>query len=97
MNLAGWTQKLLGKPCITVGSVGLNSSFIDEEKRDTVDVSSVVKYSFNELSHRLNKGEFELVAIGRALLQDPEWVLKVREDRLDELSDYSKTSLMSLL
>ncbi|MFT5453014.1 MAG: 2,4-dienoyl-CoA reductase-like NADH-dependent reductase (Old Yellow Enzyme family) [Enterobacterales bacterium] len=97
LNLAGWTQKITGKPCIAVGSVGLSGSFIDEEKRDMAESSSVAKDSFNELSGRLNKGEFALVAIGRALLQDPEWVLKVRENRLDELADYSKKSLMSLV
>jgi len=97
LNLAGWTKKLTGKPCISVGSVGLNSSFIDEEKRDMVESSEVAEDSFENLSERLNNKEFELVAIGRALLQDPEWVLKVRENRIDELSDYSKKSLTSLV
>lgn len=97
LNLAGWTKKLTGKPCITVGSVGLNSSFIDEEKRDMVEKSEVAKESLDNLSERLNNNEFELVAVGRALLQDPEWVLKVRENRLDELKDYSKESLASLV
>lgn len=97
LNLAGWTKKITGKPCITVGSVGLNSSFIDEEKRDMVDASGVAKESFENLSERLNNDEFELVAVGRALLQDPEWVAKVRDNRLDELSDYSKKSLTSLV
>ncbi|MDQ7051040.1 MAG: NADH:flavin oxidoreductase [Enterobacterales bacterium] len=97
LNLAGWTKKLTGKPCITVGSVGLNSGFIDEEKRDMIEASAVAKDSFENLAERLEKEEFELVAIGRALLQDPEWVAKVREDRLDELSDYSKKSLMQLV
>ncbi len=96
LNLAGWTKQLTGKPCITVGSVGLNSSFIDEEKRDMVESSAVAEESFDNLSDRLNNNEFELVAIGRALLQDPEWVLKVRENRLSELSDYSKKSLTTL-
>ena len=77
--------------------MGLNSSFIDEEKRDMVEASEVAKDSFDNLSKRLNNDEFELVAIGRALLQDPEWVLKVRENRLDELSDYSKKALTSLV
>jgi 2,4-dienoyl-CoA reductase-like NADH-dependent reductase (Old Yellow Enzyme family) len=35
--------------------------------------------------------------VGRALIQDPEWVIKVRENRLDELQDYSKDSLMKLV
>ena len=45
LNLAGWTKKLTGKPVITVGSVGLNASFIDEEKRDMVDGSGVATAS----------------------------------------------------
>ncbi|MGV6851789.1 MAG: NADH:flavin oxidoreductase [bacterium] len=96
LNLAGWTKKLTGKPCISVGSVGLNSSFIDEEKRDMVDQSGVEQSSFEDLAKRIEHEEFDLVAIGRALLQDPEWVLKVRENRLDELDDYSKQSLKTL-
>ena len=96
LNLAGWTKKLTGKPVITVGSVGLNASFIDEDKRDMVDASGVASGNIEELAARLAADEFELVAVGRALLQDPEWVIKVREGRFDELSDYSKKSLMEL-
>jgi 2,4-dienoyl-CoA reductase-like NADH-dependent reductase (Old Yellow Enzyme family) len=97
LNLAGWTKKLTGKPSITVGSVGLNSSFIDEEKRDMVEASTVEAASLDNLSARLNNDEFDLVAVGRAVLQDPEWVIKVRDDRIDELKDYSKSSLMELI
>ncbi len=96
LNLAGWTKKITGKPCITVGSVGLNSGFIDEEKRDMVDASGVAKESFDNLSTRLANNEFDLVAVGRALLQDPKWVSKVKNDQIDELDDYSKTSLTTL-
>ncbi len=96
LNLAGWTKKLTGIPCITVGSLGLNNSFIDEEKRDMVDQSSVEEGSFENLETRLNNNEFDLVAVGRALLQDPEWVLKVRDNRINELKDYSKKSLTTL-
>jgi len=96
LNLAGWTRQLTGKPVITVGSVGLNSGFIDEEKRDMIDASGVASGNIDELSQRVANDEFELVAVGRALLQDPEWVEKVRERRFDELSDYSKKSLMEL-
>jgi len=97
LNLAGWTKKLTGKPVITVGSVGLTASFIDEEKHDMVDASGVATASFTELEQRMNNDEFELVGIGRALLQDPEWVIKIREGRYDELEDYSKQSLMQLV
>ncbi len=97
LNLAGWTKKITGKPVITVGSVGLNASFIDEDKRDMVDASGVATASIDELGQRMAAGEFELVAVGRALLQDPEWVLKVKAGRYDELEDYDKKSLMQLM
>lgn len=96
LNLAGWTKKITGKPVITVGSVGLNAGFIDEDKRDMIDASGVASGNIEELAERLGNDEFELVAVGRALLQDPEWVIKVHEGRFDELSDYSKKSLMEL-
>ena len=97
LNLAGWTKKLTGKPVITVGSVGLNAGFIDEEKRDMVDGSGVATASIDELGARMAAGEFDLVAVGRALLQDPEWVLKVKAGRYEELQDYDKEALKTLV
>ena len=97
LNLAGWTKKLSGQPSITVGSVGLSNSFIDEEKRDMVDESQVAKESLENLEKRLDNEEFDLVAVGRALIEDPEWVIKIRENRLDELKGYSKASLAKLV
>lgn len=97
LNLAGWTKKLTGKPVITVGSVGLNASFIDEDKRDMVDSSNVATASIDELGKRMAEGEFDMVAIGRALLQDPQWVLKIKQGRYDELDDYSKEALKALV
>ena len=35
----------------------------------------------------------DLVAVGRAILQDPEWVLKVKAGRFDELRDYDAAAL----
>jgi len=43
----------------------------------------------------LDRGEFDLVAVGRALLQDPEWVVKVSHNRFDELRDYDATALQT--
>jgi 2,4-dienoyl-CoA reductase-like NADH-dependent reductase (Old Yellow Enzyme family) len=34
--------------------------------------------------------EFDMVAVGRALLSDPEWVLKVKEGREDEIVGFTK-------
>ena len=61
------------------------------------DKAGVSSGSIQQLSDRVKLGEFDLVAVGRALLQDPEWVIKVRDNRLDELQDFSKASLMKLI
>ena len=98
LNLAGWTKKLTGKPVITVGSVGLNTSFVGAEHGMEMSAQAGIEASsITQLAERVERNEFELVAVGRALIQDPEWVIKVRENRLDELQDYSKDSLMQLV
>ncbi|MEM7114223.1 MAG: NADH:flavin oxidoreductase [Chloroflexota bacterium] len=97
LNLAGWAKKVTGKPTITVGSIGLDTGFVDEEKRGMVDAAeSNAASSLADLHERVGNGEFDLVAVGRALLQDPEWVIKVRNGRFDELEDYSKDVLKTL-
>ncbi|MDJ0756839.1 MAG: NADH:flavin oxidoreductase [Ardenticatenaceae bacterium] len=96
LNLAGWTKRLTGKPTITVGSVGLNTGFVDEARRGMVETAGFAPDTLINLLERLENGEFDLVAVGRALLQDPEWVLKVRDSRLDELADYSREALKEL-
>jgi 2,4-dienoyl-CoA reductase-like NADH-dependent reductase (Old Yellow Enzyme family) len=45
---------------------------------------------------RLERGEFDLVAVGRALLQDPTWLEKVRQGRLDRIADFTPSAFASL-
>lgn len=88
LNFAGWAKKVTGQPTITVGSVGLKGDFMAAfagEGTETADLS--------ELLRRLDRQDFDLVAVGRALLSDHQWVQKVKEGRLSELSDFSAASL----
>ena len=81
LNLAGWTKKLTGKPTITVGSVGLDNNFIDFFTKG----QGAKTASLTPLVERLEKNEFDVVAVGRALLADPAWATKTHENRTDEL------------
>lgn len=92
LNLAGWTKKLTGKPVITVGSVGLNSDFLGAFMGEGSPAASL-----DGLVKRLEAGEFDLVAIGRALLADPQWAAKVRDGRFGELADFSAEALKELV
>lgn len=94
LNLAGWTKKITGKPVITVGSVGLDLDFLSSLMGES-DVA-VSKNSIDELIDRLEKGEFDLVAVGRALLADPAWVDKIVAGRFDEIKMFTKDRLMTL-
>ena len=52
--------------------------------------------NFDEFIVRLDKGEFDLVGVGRAVLQDPEWAKKVKEGRFADLRDYDGKALATL-
>lgn len=81
-NLAGWAKALGGLPTITVGSVGLDLDVMTVfmEARDP---GPRVAEAIAELETRLAVGEFDLVAVGRAVIGDPDFVRKV------EARDYS--------
>ena len=88
LNLAGWTQKLTGKPTMTVGSVGLDSDFLRSYAGKEAH-----KVGLDALIARLEKKEFDYVAVGRALLSDAEWANKVRDGREDEIVEFEPAHL----
>ncbi|MEU3564560.1 NADH:flavin oxidoreductase [Kitasatospora sp. NPDC006786] len=91
LNLAGWTRKLTGRPAITVGSVGLDGDFV----RAFAGEGSPVR-GIDNLLDRLERDEFDLVAVGRALLQDPQWAAKVLSGRFDDLRPYDAAAIRTL-
>ncbi|MEU0965151.1 NADH:flavin oxidoreductase [Streptomyces sp. NPDC005917] len=92
LNLAGWTKKLTGRPTITVGSVGLDGEFIGAFRGEGSSVKGI-----EDLLDSLEREEYDMVAVGRALLQDPEWAAKVLSGRTDELNPYEAASLKTLI
>ena len=75
LNLAGWTKKITGKPTITVGSVTLNNSMI--EMMQGFGGSPVD--NLDRLLSGFERGECDMVAVGRAMIANPDWVKRVRE------------------
>jgi len=92
LNLAGWVKKLTGKPVITVGSVGLDgdvsSLFTEGKGAGIANLEGVIE--------RLEREEFDLVAVGRALLADPAWASKIRDGRFDEVIPFSPEAIKTL-
>ena len=95
LNFAGWAKKLTGKPSISVGSVGLASDFI-ESLAQGKSSELAAEQSLENLAKRVADGEFDLIAVGRALLQDPNWVAKLEQGRDDAFEPFDVRSMMSL-
>jgi 2,4-dienoyl-CoA reductase-like NADH-dependent reductase (Old Yellow Enzyme family) len=76
LNLAGWAKKLTGKASMTVGGIGLDKSqgparHIDDSQKSVNNLPRVIE--------RFERGEFDLVGVGRSLLNDPRWFAKARD------------------
>ena len=52
--------------------------------------------ALDELMKRLDRGDFDLVAIGRALLQDPLWAQKIHAGRTAELMSFNSAAFGTL-
>lgn len=92
LNIAGWVRKVTGTPTITVGSVGLAGALSTRNLGETAGTST----DLEPLARGVAQGDFDLVAVGRALLVDPRWVEKVRDGRLDQLIPFNEAALATL-
>ena len=86
-TLAGWTRHLTGLPVIAVGSVGVRGAFF--AKTGEAEQPSL---SLAPLVDLLNRGEFDLVATGRAVLADHDWAGKVASGTLAGIRPYAKSA-----
>ncbi|WP_319456965.1 MULTISPECIES: 12-oxophytodienoate reductase [unclassified Mycobacterium] len=91
MGFAGWVKKVTGAPVICGGSVGLDKNFVETMLPDVrTEIGNL-----DVLAEAFDRGEFDLLALGRALLGDPEWPNKVREGRMAELKPFIRSSVSS--
>jgi 2,4-dienoyl-CoA reductase-like NADH-dependent reductase (Old Yellow Enzyme family) len=93
LNLAGWTKKLTGRPTITVGSVSINRDFVTSFMSSEAAAVTAIE----DLEERLARGEFDLVAIGRALIANPSWPKQVRQGLLESLRPFDRALLTELI
>jgi len=97
LNLAGWAKKLSGRPTISCGGVGLN--------RDAATFGTAGVYGMRaapstaqlqQLCERLERGEFDLISVGRAMLGDAHWAAKVARGADHDLQPF-RAELMTTL
>ena len=75
-SLAAWVKKLTGTPTMAVGSVGLSGQYVVAEAG-----GPTASVSLRPVVEGFERGDFDLVAVGRPLLNDPLWLAKVRAGR----------------
>jgi 2,4-dienoyl-CoA reductase-like NADH-dependent reductase (Old Yellow Enzyme family) len=92
-TLAGWTRRLSGRPTIAVGSVTLGNDFKSSQGKQFAAIDTL---AIDRLNAFLDRDEFDLVAIGRALLANPDWVRTVAEAGASGLRPFSRDMLDTL-
>ena len=94
-NLAGWSKAMSGLPAITVGSVGLDTDVMTTFTQDGEPGARVAE-AIEDLERRMAAGEFDLVAVGRALIGDPDFVKKVEQRDYASIRTFVKADLGQL-
>ncbi len=92
--LAAWVRRLAGRPTIAVGSITLGNDFKSTHGRDHAAVEPA---QLADIEHRLEAGEFDLVALGRALLANPDWAQLVQSGRAAQLQPYTRARHLAAL
>ncbi|WP_321390680.1 hypothetical protein [Emcibacter sp.] len=73
LNISAWTRKLVDRPVVMVGGTGVR-----RERHESALKPPQVVDNVDEIMERFAAGEFDFLAIGRALLNDPNWLQRAR-------------------
>jgi 2,4-dienoyl-CoA reductase-like NADH-dependent reductase (Old Yellow Enzyme family) len=73
LSLAGWTRQLTGKLTAMVGGVAVYR----DRFAATLSPPRTID-NLEDVMERHARGEFDLLQVGRALLNDPQWLVKAR-------------------
>lgn len=87
-TLAGWARELGALPVIAVGRVSVSSSMSDAAPVEITDPAPAAAL--------IDRNEADLIAVGRALIANPDWPKVVREGRWQELKPYTRAMLETL-
>jgi 2,4-dienoyl-CoA reductase-like NADH-dependent reductase (Old Yellow Enzyme family) len=86
LGLAGWAKSFTDAVVIAVGSVGLDidvMASLNGEEAQSAGANRV-----GELVRRFQRGDFDLVSVGRSQIGDPEWVAKITQRRARDIRPF---------
>jgi 2,4-dienoyl-CoA reductase-like NADH-dependent reductase (Old Yellow Enzyme family) len=100
LNVAGWTRRITGKPTVTVGSISLDHDPLPSkevgDRPAERQLHGRCPRSIQHVVGMLGRGECDLVAVGRAMITNPDWTRDLRDRRWDKLGNYSADALARL-
>jgi 2,4-dienoyl-CoA reductase-like NADH-dependent reductase (Old Yellow Enzyme family) len=92
LGLAGWVKSLTDAPVIAVGSVGLDVDVM-ATLTGGAEARPTGASAIEDLVRRFQRGDFDLVSVGRSLIGDPDWVAKMRDGRVGEIRPFRRADL----
>ncbi len=91
LNLAGWAKKVTGLPTITVGSVTF-----EHEDSPGDHINGAVP-QLTRLEDMLSRGDFDVVAVGRAVIANPSWPRLIADQAYDQLATFDRVLAREVL
>jgi len=92
LGLAGWVKRFTDLPVAAVGSLGLDVDVMSNLLGEEAHATGLP--SFLELMRRFNRGDFDIMSVGRGQIGDPQWVSKVRRGAIDEIRSFTKEDVL---
>lgn len=92
LGIAGWTKAMTDVPVIAVGSVGLDVDVMDNMLG--AEARSTGVPGLRELVRRFERGDFDLISVGRGQIGDAEWVAKLRAGRIADIRPFTRSDML---
>lgn len=94
MTLAAWAKEFTQKTTMTIGGVGIGKPLnaFEHGVHERADFSRLV-----DLAEGMERGDFDLVGVGRALIPEPDWVNKVQARDFASVRSASELAYASLV
>ncbi|MEZ5709776.1 MAG: 12-oxophytodienoate reductase [Blastomonas sp.] len=111
MSLSGWIRKLSGKPTMMIGSLGIAKEILEKDAMDALRAVASGKgnagaslaetiagppHGLDEALRRFERGDFDLLGIGRMLISNPDFVNRIRDGKYAGLLRYQTEHLLRL-
>ena len=77
LSLAGWARRLTGAPSMAVGGIGIATTLREQNEGRRVEVDGDPMASVDLAAEMALAGQFDLLAVGRMLLRQPDFVDRI--------------------